>query len=93
MKRTQIYLDEDQDKKITRRASAMGVTKSTVIRQAIDAHLDAPDPAADRLARFHAALEAVARKPLSLPDGRSYVEGLRAADVRRQDEIERRRRS
>ena len=30
--------------------------------------------------------------PLSLPDGQSYVEALRAADIRRQDEIERRRR-
>jgi predicted transcriptional regulator len=92
MKRTQIYLENEQDRKLGKRASATGVTKSTLIRQAIDAYLDARTDDAARLARFRAALNDVAVSPASLPDGRSYVEALRSADVRRQDEIDRRRR-
>jgi predicted transcriptional regulator len=39
MKRTQIYLDEDQNERLGRRARATGVTKSALIRAAIDAFL------------------------------------------------------
>jgi hypothetical protein len=39
MKRTQIYLDEDQDTKLERRARASGVTKSSLIRAAIASFL------------------------------------------------------
>ncbi len=39
VKRTQIYLDEDQDAKLERRAAAVGVTKSALIRAAIDKFL------------------------------------------------------
>ncbi len=92
MKRTQIYLEDQQDRKVTRRASALGVTKSTIIRRAIDAFLERPADEAARLARFRAALEEIAERPASLPDGRAYVEELRAGDVRRQQEIEARRR-
>ncbi|MEO7804657.1 MAG: CopG family transcriptional regulator [Actinomycetota bacterium] len=42
MKRTQIYLDEDQDERLGRRAQAAGTTKSAVIRAAIDAFLVGP---------------------------------------------------
>lgn len=92
VKRTQIYLEDEQDRKLSRRAGAAGVTKSTLIRQAIDSFLESPSDDTARLARFRAALDEVASSPASLPDGRSYVEALRASDVRRQDEIERRRR-
>lgn len=92
VKRTQIYLEEEQDRKLSRRASSAGVTKSTLIRQAIDSFLESPADDAVRLARFRAALDGVAESPALLPDGRSYVEAIRAGDVRRQDEIEQRRR-
>jgi hypothetical protein len=36
MKRTQIYLDEEQDLALERRARAAGTTKSALIRNAID---------------------------------------------------------
>jgi hypothetical protein len=40
MKRTQIYLDEGQDARLEKRARASGVTKSALIRVAIDALLE-----------------------------------------------------
>ncbi|MGH9196999.1 MAG: CopG family transcriptional regulator [Acidimicrobiia bacterium] len=39
MKRTQIYLDDDQDRRLRARARADGTTKSAVIREAIEAFL------------------------------------------------------
>lgn len=92
MKRTQIYLEEDQDQELAKRAAAQGVTRSTIIRQAIDAFLEGPTDEAARLARFRAAVEEIAQNPLQLPDGRTYVEELRAGDIRRQQEFEARRR-
>lgn len=92
MRRTQIYLEEEQDEKLVKRALSLGVTKSTIIRQAIDAFLDRPADEAARLARFRAALDEVAERPAALPDGRTYVETVRAADIRRQQELEARRR-
>jgi predicted transcriptional regulator len=92
MKRTQIYIEDEQDRKLARQASAMGVTKSTIIRRAIEEFLSSPSNEAARLARYRTALEEVSKKPVPLPDGRSYVEAIRAADIRRQREIEQRRR-
>jgi predicted DNA-binding protein len=90
MKRTQIYLDVDQDGVLARRAQAAGVTKSTMIREAISAYLASPGDSA-RLERYRAALEEVEASPAKVGDGRSYVERLRRDDERRQVEIERRR--
>ena len=39
VKRTQIYLDDDQDRRVQARARAGGTTKSAVIREAIDQFL------------------------------------------------------
>jgi predicted DNA-binding protein len=39
MKRTQIYLEADQDRRLASRARAAGATKSTLIREAIDSYL------------------------------------------------------
>jgi Arc/MetJ-type ribon-helix-helix transcriptional regulator len=36
MRRTQIYLDEEQDRRLAARARADGTTKSALIREAID---------------------------------------------------------
>lgn len=93
VKRTQIYLDERQEEELGRRASAEGLTKSALIRRAVDAYLNGADDAELQLARFKAAVEVVAGVAPDLPKGSLYVERLRALDVRRQEEIERRRRA
>lgn len=93
MKRTQIYLDEGQDEELARRAAAEGLTKSALIRRAVDSYLDGTEDNELRLARFKAAVEAVAGIAPDLPEGSLYVERLRALDVRRQEELERRRRA
>jgi predicted transcriptional regulator len=90
MRRTQIYLDDDQAEQLGRRARASGVTKSTVIREAIASYLSTPDEA-DELARFQAALDAAGERPIDLPDGQRYVEALRAEDLDRDAELEARR--
>lgn len=91
MKRTQIYLTEGQDERLARLAAASGVTKSTLIREAIDSFLDGPGTDAVLVARFRAALDEVERHPVSLPPGGEYVEQLRRADLARQEELDRRR--
>jgi hypothetical protein len=93
VKRTQIYLDETQDAQLGRRAKAAGVTKSTLIREAIGRYLDAGEDQAIRLARWRAALAEASRIAPYLPKGRRYVEDLRGADLARQRELETRRES
>ena len=90
MKRTQIYLEVDQDRRLGTRAAAGGVTKSTLIREAVEAYLAKPDDA-DELAQFRAALDAVAAAPARLTDGATYVEAIRAGDAERQAELDERR--
>lgn len=88
MKRTQIYLDEEQDARLAREAQSAGRTKSDLIREAVDRYFD------ERLVRpdewKQAFRDAFGAAP-SLPA--DYVERLREADVRRQEELERRWRS
>jgi hypothetical protein len=93
VKRTQIYLDDRQDDQLARRAAAEGVTKSALIRRAVDSYLDGGGDEDLRLARFKAAVEAVAGTAPELPAGALYVERLRALDIHRQLEIDRRRRA
>jgi predicted transcriptional regulator len=90
MRRTQIYLDSDQAEQLGRRARASGVTKSTVIREAIAAYLSTPDET-DELARFRAAVDAAGERPIDLADGKRYVGTLREADLDRDAELEARR--
>jgi hypothetical protein len=92
VKRTQIYLDNRQENELGRRAAAEGVTKSALIRRAIDRYLDGADDETLRLGRFKAAVDAVAGVAPHLPEGSVYVERLRALDLERHEEIERRRR-
>jgi len=89
MKRTQIYLEEAQDARLARLASDTGVKKSALIREAIDAFLQGPRDDAVGLGRFRAALKEAEEHPISLPDGRRYVEGLRRANLS-QEVLERR---
>ena len=91
VKRTQIYIDDSQDERLARRAAAEGVTKSAVIRRAVDEYLDSETDEDLRLARFHAAVETVAGTAPDLPSGNLYVERLRAFDIAREQQIERRR--
>lgn len=93
MKRTQIYLEEAQDVRLGKLAAETGVRKSALIREAIDAFLQGPRDEGVRLARFRAALKETEQHPVSLPDGRRYVENLRRADLSRQEELERRHRA
>ncbi len=93
VKRTQIYLNDTQDGELDRRAAAEGVTKSALIRRAIDAYLNGADDEELRLARFRASVDAAAGIAPDLPRGSIYVERLRALDRRRQEEIEQRRRA
>ena len=93
MKRTQIYLDPDQDVQLARRADAEGTTRSALIRRAIDRYLQGEQDRALPLARFHRALQEAAGTAPYLGDGGRYVEDLRGADREREEEIEARRRS
>lgn len=93
VRRTQIYLEDRQDGALARRAAAEGLTKSALIRRAVDEYLDAGADDDLRLARFRAAVDAVAGAAPDLPPGSVYVERLRALDASRQEEVERRRRA
>ena len=57
VKRTQIYLDEGQDRRLAERAAVQGVTKSEIIRAAVDRYLDHDDQGR-RLEAFRAAVRA-----------------------------------
>jgi hypothetical protein len=92
MKRTQIYLESSQDAELGRRAEAEGLTKSALIRRAVDAYLNGAGDERLRLNRFKAAIEAAAGAAPDLPEGALYVERLRALDRRRQEELDQRRR-
>jgi len=76
---------------LVRRAETEGLTKSALIRRAIEAYLSGPDDEELRLARFKAAVGAVAGIAPDLEEGRAYVERLRALDADRQARIEQRR--
>jgi predicted DNA-binding protein len=93
VRRTQIYLNPDQDEQLERRAHAEGTTRSALIRRAIDRYLQGEEDRTLPLARFHHALEEAAGAAPYLGDGARYVEDLRGADRARQEEIEARRRS
>lgn len=54
MRRTQIYLDEDQDRRLQARARADGITKSALIREAIDQFLKRRSRRADLQAHLDA---------------------------------------
>jgi predicted DNA-binding protein len=90
MKRTQIYIGDEQDRRLAVRAAGSGMTKSSVIRRAIDRYLGEREEEATRLLRFRQAVHAVAGALGELDDGARYVERLRRADRVRQAELEER---
>lgn len=91
VRRTQIYLDDQQDRALSNRASASGRTKSALIRDAIDSYLTPAGDAGADLARLRAAV-AAASGVAPLPGGSDYVSELRDADLKRERELAARRR-
>jgi len=87
VKRTQIYLEEEQADRLSQLASVRGTTASMMIREAIDQYLAGPDDEAERLARFRTALDAAFGAAPYLPAGAEYVDGLRNADRAREREL------
>ena len=91
MRRTQIYLDELQDRRLADRARVAGESKSTLIRAAIDLYLDAQDGEEARLTGYRDAVQAVAGSAPDLAPGAEYVRALREIDLGRQERLEARR--
>ena len=85
MKRTQIYLDDEQHARLRERASAEDTTVSDVIRRAVDAALRQPLHQDTWSARWRDALAASAGAAPDLPDGVAYVDEARASERRRRD--------
>lgn len=90
MRRTQIYLDEQQAEQLDERASTRGATRSKLIREAIDAYLGAGEDESARLARFQEAVEATAGIAPYLPPGDEYVDEIRRAGARKLSGLEQR---
>jgi hypothetical protein len=88
VRRTQIYLDEEQDRRLSEHALATGRTKSDLIREAVDRFLDTPLTEEERLARFRAAADAAFGIAPYLEDGATYVRKLRDLDRRRAERLE-----
>jgi predicted transcriptional regulator len=90
MHRTQIYLDEQQATRLDERAAGEGVSRSTVIRRAVDEYLARghEDSEAWRK-RWREAVARTAGIAPELADGAGYVERLRAADAERLQELKR----
>jgi len=92
VERTQIYLTEQQQRELERRVIASGRTKSDLIREALDRFLGTEESHEEWQRRWIAAVDAVAGIAPYLPDGATYSEELRQVDLRRQEELEQRRR-
>jgi predicted DNA-binding protein len=88
MRRTQIYLDEDQHARLAALARQCGTTTSQLIRDAIDVMLEGPGDEDAWRASWRAAVEATAGIAPYL--GGEYECG-RVADLRRQREHDDRR--
>jgi predicted transcriptional regulator len=88
--RTQIYLDDDQERQLVDRARQVGLTKSALIRDAIDAYLSPASGDDGALAGLRAAVRDAAGAAPYLPSGLDYVEEFRAADHERQLAVEQR---
>jgi len=84
MHRTQIYLDDHQDRRLTERSRQVGRTKSAIIREAIDAYLAPPSGEGGAVARLRAAVREACGAAPHLPTGAAYVEELRALEAERQ---------
>jgi predicted transcriptional regulator len=88
--RTQIYLDDDQTSRLDERAAAEGITRSKVIRRAVDEYLtqEERDTAAWQ-AQWRKAVQETAGIASYLEEGSEYVESLRREDADRLSGFER----
>jgi hypothetical protein len=91
MRRTQIYLDEGQDRALERRATAEHTTKSALIRRAIGRELERSADEGIAIVRLRAAVDAAFGSAARLPDGSSYVDAIRARDADRDASLAERR--
>jgi metal-responsive CopG/Arc/MetJ family transcriptional regulator len=90
MRRTQIYLPDEQTRQLDERAGIEGVNRSVLIRRAVDEYLarDALDTATWRM-RWREAVQRTAGIAPYLSDGSAYAERLREGDVARLQELDR----
>jgi predicted transcriptional regulator len=84
MRRTQIYLDDEQTARLDQRAAAEGASRSTLIRRAVDVYLtqEERDTAAWQT-QWKKAVEATAGIAPHLEGGSDYVESIRRRDAER----------
>lgn len=88
MRRTQIYLDEDQAARLDEQAAAEGTSRSTVIRRAVDAYLEQESRDTEAWqAQWKEALEKSAGVAPYLKEGSEYVEEIRRPDAERLSEF------
>jgi predicted transcriptional regulator len=89
MHRTQIYLPDEQTKQLDVRAGTEGVSRSTLIRRAVEEYLarDGLDTTTWQ-SRWREAVRRTAGIAPYLSDGADYVERLRDADAKRLQELE-----
>jgi predicted transcriptional regulator len=84
VKRTQIYIEDEQDRLLADRAADLQRTKSELIRDAIDRYLGRNGANDDeRTSRWRAAVEASFGVAPELPDGTTIVTRMRRADAER----------
>lgn len=93
VRRTQIYLEEGQHQRLGKRARAAGTTRSDLIREAVDAYLEGEDDERARLQAFRTAVRAASGSVRRLPKGSRYVDEVRRADLERERDLGRRRRT
>lgn len=84
MRRTQIYITDEQSAKIQELASQKGVSQAQVIRQILDAGLETGDPEAEARAAIIATAGILPDAP-DWPEWQAWVRG-RTADERLTDE-------
>ncbi|TAL41796.1 MAG: ribbon-helix-helix protein, CopG family [Salinibacterium sp.] len=84
MKRTQIYLDEQQHERLSAEAARRGVTSSAVIRDAIDRYLRQEENPLAQLNELKTLGRLLAQTPEAEgPSGAEVVEELRRASAER----------
>lgn len=89
MRRTQIYLDDEQARRLDRWAASRGTTRSKVIRLAIDEYLMQGDQdASSWRAQWQKAVNSSAGLASYLDTGATYVESIRSGDAARLAERE-----
>ncbi|CAN5451833.1 hypothetical protein BH20CHL6_BH20CHL6_20530 [soil metagenome] len=84
MKRTQVYLTEEQDRRLTNIARERGIPKARALRCALDAGLETGDPEAESRAMLLATAGVLADYP-DWPEWQRQVRGRTAAQ--RLDEV------